>query len=91
MNTFRIVGIFSDSMYPTTTKKITGVLLSNGTRESINQVIISLDGVCQYYYIDPDFRKRYIESVHIDNFPSYVRSKNCTEFDTLLTLPIFYD
>jgi len=75
---------------PTSTDKITDVKLSQGTSESVSQVVRYLDSGAEYYYTTSTNSRALVETVHPDYKPAYIRTKaNRTTKDNLLNLPRF--
>lgn len=76
--------------FPTSTERITEVKLSDGTIETVAQVIRYLEIPCDYFYTTSGGSKAYVEAVHPVNRNSYIRTKgDSTTSDNLLSLPRF--
>jgi hypothetical protein len=81
----RINGYFADS-----TDKITHVKLSDGTVESVSQVVSYIDSGMDYFYTESYYSRAQVESVHPTYGSAYIRTKrNSTGADNLLNLPKF--
>lgn len=87
---FEIVAIRTEGYLPDTPDKITEVKLSDGTIETVPQVVSYIDDKMEYYYTTSSLTKASVTSVHPSSGHAYIRTVgNGTRRDNLLSLPEF--
>ncbi|MCX2666580.1 DUF3892 domain-containing protein [Leuconostoc mesenteroides] len=87
---YEITHVRVDGEYNKSEDHITDVKLSDGTFESVHQVVGFIDGRMEYFFTDHLGSKAQVESVHPSGRPAYIRTKpNQTTTDNLLSLPRF--
>lgn len=87
---YEITHVRVDSEYNRSEDHITDVKLSDGTVESVSQVVGFIDSRMEYFFTDHRGSEAQVESVHPSGRPAYIRTKpNQTTTDNLLSLPRF--
>ncbi|MCC8439214.1 hypothetical protein CRI85_02475 [Leuconostoc pseudomesenteroides] len=87
---YEITHVRVDSEYNKSEDHITDVRLSDGTSETVSQVVSFIDSKMEYFFTDHLGSKAQVDSVHPTGRPAYIRTKpNQTTTDNLLSLPRF--
>ncbi|WP_430495700.1 DUF3892 domain-containing protein [Leuconostoc mesenteroides] len=87
---YEITHVRVDSEYNRSEDHITDVKLSDGTVESVRQVVGFIESRMEYFFTDHRGSKAQVEPVHPSGRPAYIRTKpNQTTTDNLLSLPRF--
>lgn len=87
---YQITHVRVSDSFPTSIDKITAVKLSDGSVETVAQVVKYLDLFMEYFYTTSANSRALVEAVHPAGRPPYIRTKaNATTKDNLLNLPRF--
>lgn len=87
---YEITHVRLTSEYQNDEEHITDVKLSDGTEETVTQVVHFIDALMEYYFTARNGSHADVESVHPSGRNPYIRTKpNHTTTDNLLSLPRF--
>ncbi|WP_374284970.1 hypothetical protein [Lactococcus sp.] len=87
---YQITGIHVSTDTLTHKEIITKVQLSDGTTESVEQVIRYLDSDYDYFYMTKNGKKERLQAIHDSILETHLQTKNCTkQQDSMFELPRF--
>ncbi|WP_413476746.1 DUF3892 domain-containing protein [Latilactobacillus fuchuensis] len=87
---YEIVKVSVKNVFSPSESDIERVKLSDGTIETVPQVVNFIDRSFDYYFTSSNGHKTEVETVHPSNSEPYIRTKaNQTTSDNLLSLPRF--
>lgn len=87
---FRIVQVHTDHNCDKDESNIKKIQLSDGTEETVTQVVNFIDASLEYYFTSHEGNRTEVEAVHLTHHDPYIRAKKSHKTsDSLLSLPQF--